>query len=69
MWTMIGVITTESGFGVWEYWQDPNGRDVYRRRVSRHNVNQVDDNAPVGARWESTRAHYDRWIAPRAKAV
>lgn len=44
-----------------EYWSGPGG-DVYKRRVSEWNVTDA-NGAPMGARWDSTRAHYERFVA------
>jgi hypothetical protein len=58
-WTLLAVI---DGF---EFWTDGDGfdaahADVFRRRVSAHNV-AGSSGEPLGARWESKRWHFDRF--------
>ncbi len=63
-WTMLATI------GPFEYWTDTDGMDtahgnVYRRKAS-HGAGMDVFGTPCGLRWESTRAHYQTWTAPKA---
>lgn len=52
-WQLLGV------WGVFEYWL--TGGDVFRRKVSAHNITSL--GAPMGVRWESSLAHFQRYVA------
>lgn len=56
-WTLLGV------WEVWEYWLAPDGTNVHRRKVSPHNVDF--EGCPMGARWESSLAHFETYTAGR----
>lgn len=56
VWTLLGE------WGVWEYWLAPDGDTVYRRQVSDWNVLGA-DGSPMGARWESSLVHFQRYVA------
>ena len=60
-WTLLATV------GGFEYWTDADGldgryADVYRRKVSTHNVTGS-RGEPMGLRWESKRWHFDRYVA------
>ena len=58
-WTLLGT------WGTFEYWLAPDGTNVFRRKVSSHNYLSAVDGSPVGARWESSLAHFETFTAAR----
>lgn len=51
-WTLLGV------WGAFEYWLAPDSCTVFRRKVSSYNYLDAVDGSPVGARYESSLAHF-----------
>lgn len=62
MQTVWTLIATKNGVEYWTNTDDDMTADVYRRRVSASNFRAA-NGEPVGARWESKRWHYDRYVA------
>ena len=56
-WTLLGT------WGVFEYWLAPDGVNVHRRKSSPHNV--MFEGIPMGARWDSSLAHFETYVAAR----
>jgi hypothetical protein len=56
-WTLLGAWST------FEYWLAPDGDTVVRRKVSSYNYLDAVNGSPVGARYESTLAHFERFVA------
>lgn len=54
-WTLRGRTDT------FEYWEADDGHrsDVYRRRISEHNVDF--EGAPMGVRWECSLGHFNTY--------
>lgn len=57
-WTLLGT------WGAFEYWLAPDGDTVFRRKASSWNV-MGPDGSPMGARWESSLAHFETYVAGR----
>ncbi len=60
-WTLLGV------WGPFEYWLAPDGENVHRRKVNVLNYCETGRREragfPVGARWDSSLAHFQRFVA------
>ena len=56
-WLLMGQ------WGKFEYWK--HNEEVYRRKASEYNYLSAVDGSPVGARYESSFAHFCHYVAGR----